>query len=128
MFSKLLVGIFCIAITGLVLLLQTTTPGTIGPVGILLVFVALYISVLCVLTFLLLMINRMYMRMSQLVLTGRPVRSLTTIRAYYFSSVIALGPVMMIGMQSVGRVGIYEIILVALFLGISCVYVAKRTS
>jgi len=128
MFSKLLVGIFLISITTLTFLLQTTNPGTIGPIGILLVFVALYILVLCVLIFLLIAVNRVHIKASRLVPTGRPAQRLTVIRAYYFSSVLALGPVMMIGMQSVGRVGIYEVALVTLFLAISCIYVAKRTS
>lgn len=60
--------------------------------------------------------------------TKRTLPSLTIRRSYYFSSVLALAPVMFIGMQSVGEVGIYEVVLVLLFVGIACVYVAKRTS
>lgn len=128
MFSKLLVGAFFISVATLVFLLQTTAPGTVGPIGILSVFAALYVSVLCALTFLILIINRIYLNASKLVLTGRPVQAMTTIRAYYFSSVLGLGPVMLIGMQSVGQVGVYEVGLVILFLIISCIYIAKRTS
>lgn len=49
-------------------------------------------------------------------------------RSYYFASVIALAPVMVVGMQSVGEVGLYELLLVILFVGIACVYIAKRTN
>lgn len=128
MFSKILVGVFCISIIVLIFLLQTTTPGTIGPVGILFVFVTLYVSVLCVLTFLLIVLNRGYARVFQIIPARHPVQRMSLMRAYYFSSILALGPVMVVGMQSVGQVGIYEIGLVVLFLVISCIYVAKRTS
>ena len=47
-------------------------------------------------------------------------------RSYYFSTVLAAAPVMLIGLQSVGSVGIYEFILVMLFVVIGCVYIAKR--
>ncbi|MDB5165118.1 MAG: rane protein of unknown function [Candidatus Saccharibacteria bacterium] len=49
-------------------------------------------------------------------------------RAYYFSSVVSLSPVMLVGMQSVGGIGVYECGLVALFTIIGCVYIAKRTA
>jgi hypothetical protein len=127
-FGRLLVGVFFLSIAALIFLLQTTTPGIAGPAGILSVFVALYISVLCALTFLLIGINKIYLKASRLVLSGRPAQVLTVMRAYYFSSVLALGPVMVIGMQSVGQVGVYEMVLVTLFLIISCIYIAKRTS
>src|SRR5687767_9966722 len=109
MFNKLLIGVFLSALIALAILLQTTTPGTIGPVGILLVFISLYIAVLCVLTFLLILINRVYIKATGVISTGHPARKLTSVRAYYFSSVLALGPLMVIGMQSVGRVGVYEL-------------------
>ena len=48
-------------------------------------------------------------------------------KAYYFASVMGLAPVMFIGMQSVGEVGFYELVLIILFVGISCMYIAKRS-
>lgn len=51
---------------------------------------------------------------------------LTYKRAYYFSTVIAAAPVMLIGLQSVGSIGIYEILLVALFTVVGCIYISKR--
>jgi hypothetical protein len=47
-------------------------------------------------------------------------------RAYYFSTVLAAAPVMLVGLQSVGSIGIYELILVILFEVIGCLYIAKR--
>ena len=48
------------AIVLLAVLLQTTTPATIGPLGILFVFILLYVSVLGVLTFLLFWLQSYY--------------------------------------------------------------------
>ena len=47
-------------------------------------------------------------------------------RAYYFSTVLAAGPVMLIGLQSVQSIGIYEFLLVVIFEVVACVYVSKR--
>jgi hypothetical protein len=58
----------------------------------------------------------------------KPVQPLSLRRSYYFSSVISLAPVMLIGMQSVGEVEVYDVLLVTLFIVIACVYILKRTS
>ena len=124
-----LLAISCVtAMVLLSILLQTTAPATIGPLGILIVFILMYVSVLGVLTFLLFGISRMVAKLSGSVGLKRPVETLTLNRSYYFASVIALAPVMFIGMQSVGDVGFYDVSLVVLFVVIACVYIAKRTS
>lgn len=56
----------------------------------------------------------------------RPMRPMPFRRAYYFSTILAAAPVMLIGLQSVGAIGIYEFILVIIFEVIGCVYIAKR--
>ena len=112
----------------LVVLLQTTTPATIGPLGILLVFVLMYVSVLCVLTFLLFTASRVIAKISSSITVKRPWQQLTIVRSYYFASVIALAPVMLIAMQSVGEVSFYEVVLIVVFVAISCIYISKRTA
>lgn len=116
------------AIVLLVVLLQTTTPATIGPLGILFVFILLYVSVLGVLTFLLFGCSRIIAKLASSVIVRKStIQSLTLGRAYYYSSVLALAPVLFIGMQSVGEVSIYDVVLVVLFVVIACIYIAKRT-
>jgi hypothetical protein len=88
----------------------------------------MYVSVLCVLTFLLFSLSRLVAKISSSVTVRRPVQALGLVRSYYFASVIALAPIMLIGMQSVGDVNFYEFILIVLFVTISCVYIAKRTT
>jgi hypothetical protein len=111
----------------LVILLQTTTPATIGPLGILFVFILMYVSVLCALTFLLYVSSKVIARLSSSLTVRRPLQRLSLIKSYYFSSVVALAPVMLVGMQSVAEVGFYDVALVISFVIISCVYIAKRT-
>lgn len=117
-----------VAIVVLIVTLQLTTPSTIGPLGLLFVFILIYVAILSMLTFLLYALNRVIIRISQTMTVRRPVQRLSLQRAYYYASVVSLAPVMLIGMQSVGVVGIYEILLIAAFTGLTCVYIAKRSA
>lgn len=117
-----------LAIVGLALVLQLTTPSTAGPLGVLIVFIFMYLLVLGVLTFLLFGSSRLAIRAIKLVTPKTLLRPLTLLRSYYFSSIIALAPVIFIGMQSVGEISFYEIILVLLFVFVACFYIAKRTA
>jgi hypothetical protein len=112
----------------LAILLQMTKPATVGPLGILIVFILMYVSVLGALTFLMFGISKLIVRLSGSVTIRRPLQPLGLKRSYYFSSVIALAPVIVIGMQSVGEVGFYDLLLVVIFVSIGCVYIAKRTN
>jgi hypothetical protein len=117
-------------VTAMVLLaviLQATTPATIGPLGILFVFILLYTSVLGALTFLLFGVGKVVGKVASSFAPQKPVSMFTLGRAYYYSSVIALAPVLFIGMQSVGEVSVYDVLLVAAFVVIACIYIAKRT-
>jgi hypothetical protein len=112
----------------LVVLLYATKPATIGPLGILIVFILMYVSVLGVLTFLLYGTSKIIHKVSASFTVKKPLPQLSLNKSYYFSSVVALAPVMFVAMQSVGEVGIYEVLLVVLFVVIACVYIAKRTA
>lgn len=127
MLGKLIAISSITAIVLLVLLLQTTAPATIGPLGVLFVFILIYVSVLGVLTFLLFGASEIVIRLLSLLIPKGHAESLSLRRAYYYSSVISLAPVLFIGMQSVGEVSLYDVLLVVLFVVIACVYIAKRT-
>jgi uncharacterized protein with PQ loop repeat len=104
-------------------LVQATSPSTIHPIGILAIFVLMYVLVLGVLTFLIYGIGRVMHRRHARYHTVKPF---TIIRAYYFASVLALAPVMIIGARSVGRTGIIDIVLITLFEVLACFYIARR--
>lgn len=111
----------------LTILLHLTNPATVGPLGILSVFILIYLLVLGALTFLLLLGSKSMAKLTSSLTPKKPMKALSLRRSYYFSSVISLAPVMFIAMQSVGEVGVYDVILVLLFVIIACVYISKRT-
>ncbi len=127
MLGRIVAGSIVAAIALLAILLETTTPATIGPVGILLVFILMYMSVLGVLTFLLFAGSRVVARIGSFFAVRRPIQHLSFGRSYYYSSVVALAPVLFIGMQSVGEVSLYDVFLVIIFVVIGCIFIAKRT-
>lgn len=116
-----------VATVVLVVILQLTTPSTIGPLGLLFVFILMYIMMVSVLTSLLFGVSRAVGRITRALMVRRPLPVLTLQRAYYYGSVVALAPVMLIGMQSVGAVGFNEVLLVILFVAFACFYIAKRS-
>jgi hypothetical protein len=116
-----------IAIVILAIILQTTTPATIGPLGLLFVFILLYVAALSALTFFIFGLSRVAARVAASLTVRKPLQALNLRQAYYYGSVVGLVPVMLLGMQSVGAVGIYEAILILVFAALGCVYIAKRS-
>jgi protein-S-isoprenylcysteine O-methyltransferase Ste14 len=112
----------------LVSILYSTQPSTIGPFGILLVFTLMYVATLSSVTFFLYFGRMVLLRALRSNRLSRRFTPWSIGQSYYFSSVVALAPVMLIGMGSVGEVGIYEFGLVVVFVSIVCFYITKRTN
>lgn len=108
-------------------MLMTTTPASAGPFGLLVIFMSAYLALVGLISFFLYGVRRVMGYASAGFTVRRPLRPLPFRRAYYFSTVLAAAPVLLISLQSVGGVGLYELILVTLFVVIGCVYVSKRT-
>ena len=115
-----------ISMAFLAISLNVTTPATAGPFGILVIFIFAYLSSLGVMTFFLFFINRVIAYVSVMFVARKPYHSLSFKRSYYFSTIIAAAPVMLVGLQSVGATGLYESILVFVFVVIGCLYVSKK--
>lgn len=128
MLGRIIILSVIVATTVLVVLLFGTEPATIGPVGMLIIFILMYISALGVVTFLLYGGSRILSKIASSFTVKKPMNAMSFRRAYYFSSVLALAPVMIIGLQSVGGVGVYELLLIGLFELIACIYIAKRVN
>lgn len=126
MLRRSIATITVVAVVMLVVLFIATTPATAGPLGILALLVLLYLTALGVLTFLFHGISRFLVRISSK--RKRTINSLSFKHSYYYASVIALVPVMVIAMHSVGEVGIYETLLIGVFMVIAWVYVRNRTA
>jgi len=101
-------------------LFQSTSPSSIHPLGILFVFLLIYVLVLGVLTFLL------YGFILLVAKVRKKADHLSFRRTYLFASVFALAPIMIVGMSSIGRMGIYEFLLIMAFETVACFYVARQ--
>lgn len=110
----------------LTVLLNVTTPATAGPFGILAIFFFAYLLSLSVVTFLIYWVSRIAAHLSAGLITKKPYEALTLKNSYYYSTIIAAVPILLIGLQSVGAIGIYEFILVFIFVIIGCLYISKR--
>lgn len=122
------IAIMTIASAGMLgILLFTTTPISTGPLGILAFFVFMYMTALGVLTFLFEGVSFMIPKILPVKNKRLKARELSLRESYYYATVAALAPIMLIAMQSVGQVGVYQILLVAFFVVIAWLYVTNRT-
>ena len=110
----------------LLLLLNNTAPTSVGPFGILAVFVFSYISSLGIVTYVLYGASYLVSYVSSSLTVKKPIARLGFREAYYYSTIVAVAPVMLIGLQSVNTIGVYEYGLVGLFVLIGCLYITKR--
>lgn len=126
MLQRVIALITLVSLCLLSLMLVFTTPASAGPFGLLVIFISAYLTALGLISFFLYGIGRI----ASYALAGftlkKPVRPLSFRRAYYYSTILAAAPVMLIGLQSVGSIGIYELLLVVIFEVIGCVYITKR--
>lgn len=104
---------------GLVVLLNRTNPLDVGPAGILLVFGLVYVFIsgsFYLLLTLLLMLLAYFVT----------IRTASKKKLYYVSSVIALGPVFLLALNSIGQLELKDFLLVVLLVGLACFYILKR--
>lgn len=118
-----------VSLSGLIVLLSLlmlTTPATAGPFGLLVIFISAYLSFVGVISFFLFGINRLVVGLGSHFAVKRPLRPMSFRRAYYYSTMLAMAPVMLVGLQSVGAIGVYEVLLVFVFEVIACIYISRR--
>lgn len=126
MLAKTIAIITACSLSVLGLILNLTTPATAGPFGILAIFIFAYMSSLGLMTYFLYGASRVVSHLASAFTVKKPLAPIPFKKAYYYSTVVAAAPVMLIGLQSVGSIGIYEFVLVLLFVVIGCLYIAKR--
>lgn len=121
MLPRVLLVITLAAFVLLSALLQVTSPATMHPAGILLVYVLLYLLALGILT---LFLQGIFRGLHAVAPNVSKKDSFT--RAYYLASVLALMFVVAIAMMSIGRLAVFEMVLICFFGIIACVYVSKK--
>ncbi len=128
MLGKLLVIIGIASGLILTVILNTTTPANAGAFGILSVFIFTYLLVVSLMTFTVYGIYKAISVFGAAFGHRAPLEVMRLQRAYYFSTILSLAPVIIISLQSVGGVGIYELGLIFLLVILGCIYVTKRTA
>lgn len=122
MWRKLIVfgsPFFILIILGI--LLNATDPLKSGPASILLVFVLIYLLFFSAASVIL--------RIVGLILSAvKPALRFNVRQGYYFLSVIALAPVLLIALNTLGQLDTLECILILLFVALGCFYVVRRTA
>lgn len=126
MLQRTLIITTLVSLCVLLLLLTTTTPATAGPFGILVIFLSAYLAFVGVISFFLFGCGRVLRFLLSGFRLRRPFEPWSLRRCYYYATVLALAPVMLIGLQSVGGAGVYGVALVLLFEVIGCLYITKR--
>lgn len=124
---KYLVPLF--ALVALLLIMNSTDPISIGPGGILVVFLLIYIFWA---GFFFTMIHLGIGFVSRFVISRRKVVTVRSIevgvrRAYYIASALAFVPVLFIAMNSLGQLQIRDVLLVLSFTALVIFYIIKRT-
>lgn len=110
----------------LLLLLNYTTPVASGPLGILAIFIFIYLSLFGVVSFLIYFLSLLLKKISIIFLARKPIEPLSFKNSCLYSSVIATAPVLVIGLKSVGAIGFYEFVLILFFVSIGCLYISKK--
>lgn len=129
---KLWYGIYFTPLISLLLLFyiwNTTNPGTVGPLGILFVFILLYLfwaSVFFILLHLTFAIFRKT-NLFRIFMTRRENKPFNWKLSYYVASIIAFMPVLLLAMQSVNQLTIRDVLLVLGFTGLAIFYILRRS-
>lgn len=126
MLKVIISAITLISLCLLVFLLNATSPASAGPFGILALFALGYIASLGLVALFLVLGSFIFVRLTAVFVSRRPVKVMSIIHALYFATVLAMAPMMIISLQSIGSVSFYEVSLMVLFVGVGCVFVAKN--
>jgi|LSQX01.2.fsa_nt_gb nitrogen fixation/metabolism regulation signal transduction histidine kinase len=120
MSDKAFISISLASVAILAVMMNLTTPSEIGPLGVLVFFTLSYAICLGVMVTL----CRAILTVGLTIKRGD--KSAIRKKSYYYGSVLAFVPIILIFMRSFGGLNILEIILVVLFVGVACFYISKR--
>jgi len=105
----------------LLYVLNTTSPTTTGVMGILVVFLLLYAFSLSAVFVFLHLASKLLKRL-------RPKISIDSRRSYYLAMVLALLPVFLLALSSIGQLRATDVGLILCFLALASFYVIRRTA
>jgi hypothetical protein len=110
-----------LAVVFLIIMTNLTTPSEIGPLGVLVFFALIYLACLGVMVGLCRVLFAIGERMQR-----NKARAASRKKSYYYGSILAFIPMMLIFMRSFGELDFSEVVLVMFFALIGCFYISKR--
>lgn len=116
-----------LAATLLFTLWHATSPLEAGPLGMLVVFILVYIFCLGSFFIILHSSESLLKRVARAIGKKHTGESLHFRRSYYIASVLAFMPVFLIAMHSVGQLRLQDVLLIIGFVLIAIFYVTKRS-
>lgn len=106
-------------LAAVVFVLNVTSPVTVGPAGILAVFLLFYCFAASLIYVLIRSAAGLWRILGRRETLGRK-------QSAYLSAVIALGPVFLGALNTLGQIGVIEVILVMALVGLACFYALRR--
>lgn len=129
MLSKIITIVAILSSLVLVLILNFVSPASAGPAVVMLVFIAGYALVVSLTAYFIHFLSRLYSKLLWRKTAANNLqiqRGVSFRKAYYYASVLALAPLIILAMQSVGELGVYETLLILILVSLGCFYVSKR--
>ena len=115
MIAKLLPGLTIACIGILAYLFFSTTPETVGSFGVLVVFLCLYVVLLGLITSSIFYGSRIVRFIGSLFQYSVRRPAISYKHSYYYGTIVALLPMMLIGLQASAALSIYSTMLILLF-------------
>jgi len=109
-----------LAMVFLVTMVNLTTPSGIGPLGVLVFFTLVYLVCLSVMV----VLSRAFFALRDKLQKSRV--HVGAKKSYYYGSVLAFVPMILIFMRSFGELNLLEVALAVLFAVLGCFYISKR--
>lgn len=116
MVNRLILLSTLVATAGLIMMMNFSAPMDLGPVGILLFFTMVYVVLFGICT----MLVRIFVKITR--------KGETKKRDYLYAAIIALGPLMLLMVQSFGSFSFWTVGLVVMFVFLACFMLKKITS
>ena len=127
MISKIIFSLSTLSGVGLFLMLTQTSPNKVGPLGILILFMMVYLVFLGVISFFLYGSYRVFSIAVVYFRKGQPVvQKEVKTPGFFLKYSAAFAPISLIAKQSTGGVGIFEILLLTIIEIIAIIYISKR--
>lgn len=109
-------------LTFIIVALHSTNPLKVGPAGTLLLFLLIYAFLMSVFFLIIQAANKLW-----LLVTAKKY-ALRQRTSYFLAAMLAVGPVFMLALNTLGQLGVIEVVLVLILLATGCFYILKRTT